>query len=107
VSQQLCFRFQDADKLPKALEDIKDEIRTACPDVIDDGTRPFRAFWTGYGKTGLEVTVEAHFRIKLLGNDFWVNRQNMLMAINRAVHKNKIEFSVIDQEILSAIYKTR
>ena len=105
VQQLLRFRYKDADKLPKALEDIKNEIRLACPEVIDDGTRPFRCYWTGYGPTGLEVTIEAHFRIKLLGEDFWINRQNMLMAINRAVRRNQIEFSVVDEDLLNAIYK--
>lgn len=105
VEQLLRFKYNDADKLPKALEDIKDEIRKACPDVIVDGSRPFRAFWTGYGRTGLEVTIQAHFRIKLVSNDFWVNRQNMLMAINRAVKKNGIEFSVVDEDLLNALYK--
>lgn len=87
------------------MEDIKDEIIKACPEVITDGTRPFRAFWTGYGTVGLEATVDAHFRIKLLGTPFWENRQNMLIAINAAVKKNRMEFLAVDEKLFNALYK--
>lgn len=105
VQQQLLFKFTDADKMPQLMQDIKDEIVKACPEVITDGSRPFRAFWTGYGPAGLEVTVDAHFRIKLLGNPFWENRQNMLIAINKAVKKNKMEFVALDERLFKALYK--
>ena len=105
VKQDLRFKFSDADKIPQLLEDIKEEIIKACPDVILDGSRPFRAFWTGYGQSGLDVTVDAHFKIKLLGNPFWENRQNMLIAINKAVKKNKMEFLAVDEKLLDALYK--
>ena len=87
------------------MQDIKDEIRKACPEVIDDGSRAFRAYWTNYGTLGLEVTVEAHFRIRILGDPFWENRQNMLMAINRAVKKNRMEFAVVDDDLVNGIFK--
>lgn len=87
------------------MEDIKDEIRKACPDIVDDGSRPFRAYWTGYGSLGLEATIEAHFRIKLLSDQFWQNRQNMLVAINKAVKRNGMEFAVVDEKIVNAMFK--
>jgi hypothetical protein len=105
VKQKLRFKYSDAEKLPKVMDDIKEEIRQACHEVIEDGSRPFRAYWTRYGTMGLEATVEAHFRIKLLGDPFWQNRQNMLVAINRAVKKNGMEFAVVDEKILRAIYR--
>lgn len=54
---------------------------------------------------GLEVTVEAHFRIRLTTVAFWENRQNMLIAIHGAVKKNKMELVHVDEELLKAIYK--
>lgn len=105
VKQELRFKYSDADKIPKLMEDIKNEIKVACPEVIVDGSRPFRAYWTGYGTLGLEVHVEAHFRIKLLGVPFWENRQKMLVAINDAVKKNGMEFAAVNEELLNAILK--
>ncbi|CAB9504732.1 Mechanosensitive ion channel [Seminavis robusta] len=103
VKQELRFKYGDGDKIPKVMDDIKDEIRKACPQLIEDGSRPFRAFWTSYGTTGLEATVEAHFRVKLLGDPFWENRQNMLIAINRAVKKNRVELvHLLDEEFFQA-----
>jgi len=107
VEQELRFKYSDAEKIPKLLEDIKEEIKEACPDLITDGSRPFRCYWTDYGKTGLEVSIKAHFRIKLLGEAYHENRQNMLMAINRAVKNNKVEFSTLDEKLLNALYKSK
>ena len=38
VKQELRFKYKDADKLPQLVEDIKEEIKKACPDAITDGT---------------------------------------------------------------------
>ena len=54
VQQMLRFHYEDADLLPTALESIKHEIRRDCPRLVDDGTRPFRVFWTGYQEDHLE-----------------------------------------------------
>jgi small-conductance mechanosensitive channel len=105
VKQELRFKYKDADKLPKVLEDIKDEIRKSCPEVIDDGSRPFRAYFTNYNSFWLDCIVDAHFRVKLLGDAYYENRQNMLLAINRAVKKNNIEFALVDEEMVNALFK--
>ena len=100
VKQTLRFKYSDADKLPKLTQDIKDEIRTACPAVIDDGSRPFRVFWCNYDRTGLEVSIDVSFRIKLLSDEYHENRQNMLIAIRNAVKKNDMKFAVIDEDVI-------
>jgi small-conductance mechanosensitive channel len=48
VKQTLRFQYEDVDKLPKLIEDIKQEIREACPMLIVDGSRPFRVHFTCY-----------------------------------------------------------
>mmetsp|Transcript_1741 Transcript_1741/g.3425 ORF Transcript_1741/g.3425 Transcript_1741/m.3425 type:complete len:464 (+) Transcript_1741:253-1644(+) len=58
VHQTLRFSYADIDVLPQVLEDIKREIRAACPALIDDGSRPFHAVWSEYGSNYLEVHVE-------------------------------------------------
>ena len=92
VKQQLQFKYQDVHKLPDLMEAIKDEIRTSCPDVITDGSRPFRAHFDNFGNK-LEVTVEAHFHIEPLSDDYHENRQEVLLAITRAVENHNVQFA--------------
>jgi small-conductance mechanosensitive channel len=54
VKQLLRFRYQDAKKFDQLLPSILEEIKEACPKAITDGSRPFRAFWTGYREDFLE-----------------------------------------------------
>lgn len=42
VKQTLRFHYEDADKLPQVIDDIKEEIKKSCSRMITDGTRPFR-----------------------------------------------------------------
>ena len=92
VEQTLRFKYSDLDKLPNLLKSIKEEIKIACPAVITDGSRPFRAHWVDYGEDYLEVQVVAHFRIKPIGDEYWENRQRFLQAIDKAVKKNAVSF---------------
>jgi small-conductance mechanosensitive channel len=94
VKQTLRFQYKDADMLPVVVGDIKKEIITSCPELITDGTRPFRVHWRSYGDDHLEVVVDAHFHIKPEGDAYWDNRQEVLMAIRRAVKKHDIEFAI-------------
>ena len=43
VLQTLCLSYEDWKKFPKLRQDIKEEIQASCPEVIADGSRPFRA----------------------------------------------------------------
>ena len=91
VSQTLRFPYSAMDKLTKLSHDIKAEIRTACPAIITDGSRPFRCYWTNFQKDYLEVMVNAHFRIPPVGDAYYENRQRCLLAIDRAIRRNEIE----------------
>jgi small-conductance mechanosensitive channel len=92
VKQTLRFPFSDSEKLPQLLQDIKTEIRSHCPSVITDGSRPFRCYWTDYADDHLEVVVDSHFRVKPVGDAYHENRQRVLLAIDQAVKKNNMEF---------------
>jgi len=84
--------YDDAAKIPKLLDSIKEEIKKDCPKLITDGSRPFRANWRGYEVDHLQVVVDCHFTIKPTGNEYWENRQTMLEAINRAAEKSGVQF---------------
>lgn len=94
VKQMLRFEYKDVDKLPEVLEKIKEEIKVACPQLISDGSRPFRVHFTSYGPDHCEVRVNAHFDIKPVGDDYWNNRQAVLLAIQKAVKKHDMEFAI-------------
>lgn len=57
-----------------------------------DGSRPFRCYWTDYGDNCLKVVVDAHFQIKPVGEAYHENRQRVLVAIDQAVKKNSLQF---------------
>jgi hypothetical protein len=74
------------------MHDIKREIRGSCPSVITDGTRPFRCYWTKFQSNYLEVIVDAHFRIRPIGDAYFENQQRALLAIDRAVRGNELMY---------------
>jgi small-conductance mechanosensitive channel len=93
VAQVLRFRPQDAGKLPDLCQSIRQEIQLACgPDLVLDGSRPFRAYWTDIGPDGsLEVTVDVHFYIRPTSEQYWENRQKVLLAIHSACALHQVE----------------
>lgn len=95
VKQTLWFPIKDAMKMHDVVAAIKDEIRSACePDLILDGTRPFRVNWRDIKSDHLEVVVDCHFNLKPSGNAYYDNKQKVLKAIARAVHKLGVEFTL-------------
>ena len=92
VVQSLRFSYADVEKLPKLCNDIKKEIKLNCPQLIVDGTRPFRVYWRGYESGHLEVKVDTHFNIRPIGDAYYENRERVLQAIYRSVKKNDINF---------------
>ena len=92
VSQVLRFPLSDSGKLPKLVQDIKEEIIKECPELITNGIRPFRCYWSSYRDDHSEVIVDAHFRIPPIGEQYHENRQKVLVTINNAVKKNDMKF---------------
>ena len=92
VKQELRISYDDASKLPKLLETIKDEIKRSCPKLITDGSRPFRAHWRNFEDDHLQIVVDCHFMIKPTGGEYWDNRQVVLEAIYRAAKKTGVHF---------------
>jgi small-conductance mechanosensitive channel len=93
VKQMLRFHYEDADVLPELLDAIRDEIKKSCSRLVTDGKQPFRVYWVNYNEDHLEVMVDTHHNIAPIGNAYWENRQNVLLAIHRAVKKFDVEFA--------------
>lgn len=105
VKQTLRFKYTDIDKLPEVLESIKEEVKKACPEVITDGTRPFRAYLTGYHSDHVAAQLDFRFRIKPLGDAFHRNRQTVLLLISKVAKQHGVEFAVVDVAALSTAMK--
>ena len=92
IKQVLRIKYEDIDKIETFIQDIKTEIIEACPMVITDRSRPFRAYLTAFKEDHVQVSVDTHFNVRPLGEVFFKNQHNCLMAIARAAKKNDIEF---------------
>ena len=93
VKQTLRFEYDDVDKIPDIVEEIRKEIKESCPRLITDGTRPFRVFWTDFNEDHLEVMIDTHHNVAPIGDAYWINRQNVLMAISRAIKKHNVKLA--------------
>ena len=87
VKQNLRFNYADRKKLPEAIKAIKEEVRLACPKLVSDGSRPFRAHWTDFQPGFVEVVLDFHFHIRPDGDEYWDNRQRVLLAIDSALSR--------------------
>ena len=94
VIQTLRFDYSDVDRIPALLACIKDEIKASCPEVITDGSHPFRVHWTNFEADHLEVTVDCRLNSPPIGDKFYDVRQNILVAIARAVKKMEVTFAM-------------
>lgn len=89
VLQKLCFPYNDIDKIPFIVSEIKAEIKASCPGLI---TPPFRVHWSEYAENYLVVTVDARFNITPVGDAYHDNRQKVLEAIARATKRCGVKF---------------
>jgi len=94
VKQFLWIGYNDINKIPQFIEDVKAEIKSSCPQLIDDGTRPFYVHWRDFASDHLEIVVDTHHNIKPSGVEYYNNRQAVLLAIARAAAKNAMKFAV-------------
>lgn len=101
VKQVLRFKYKDLEKLPYLFCEMKDEIQAACPHLICDGTKPFQALLSSYQPDHVEAYVNCHFDIPPATCAYVENRQQVLLAIARAMRKHDVEFA-----LPSIVYET-
>lgn len=96
IKQTLRFRYEDAKKIPKIINDIKAEIIKVCPKIIlNEKIRPFRVYWTDFKEDHLEIMIDTHHTIPMKDEYYWINRQNLLNAILIVCEKNDVELQHI------------
>lgn len=100
VTQTLRFHYSDLDKAPQIISKIKEEIEALCPELIKDGSRPFRCTLTGFAEDHFEVVVDTRHNLPPIGAVYWENREKVLLAIAIAVAKNNVKFAIPERRIL-------
>jgi small-conductance mechanosensitive channel len=93
VTQTICLSYEDWKKLPQLSADIKQEIKDACPEVITDGSRPFRAQWREISKPYIEFTIDAKFNQAPACDGYWEMRERVLGAIFKACEANSVKWA--------------
>ena len=71
---------------------VKEEIKKACPKLIIEG-KPFRAMISSFARECVEVTINCSFELPPTGQEFWANREQMFLAIDRGVKKSDVEYA--------------
>lgn len=92
VKQTLRFDYSDMDRIPALVAAIKEEIRSSCPTVITDGSHPFRVHWSNFEADHLAVSVDCRLKCPPIGDKYADARQNILIAVARAVKKMRVNF---------------
>lgn len=87
VKQSLRIDHSAIDTIPLLIEEIKAEIKSSCPMLVCDPSHPFRVHWTEYGKGFLQIDVDAKFNVEPHSDDYYDNKQRVLLAISRAIKK--------------------
>ena len=87
VKQSLRLDHSAIDTIPLLIEEIKAEIKDACPKLVCDRSHPLRVHWTEYGKGFLQVDVDAKLNVAPHSDDYYDNKQKILLAMSRAIKK--------------------
>jgi hypothetical protein len=117
VKVTLDISYQDISKLPKLVQqiknNIKDELSTSpiaadLPDVLVlDGSRPFRVHFRDMTDNSVQVVVDTHLRVRPFSDEYWDLRQAILFAVTKATESNDIRFAYKDKNKMVVPAATR
>ena len=94
VAQTLRVKYTDAEKIPKLLADIKEQVQEDCPKLITDGSRPCRVHFKNFQEDHIEIGVDFRFRLPVVGDGYHQNKERCNLAIVEAMEKNKVQFAL-------------
>lgn len=94
VTQTLRFKYADLDKLPVVLQETRQEIKANCPELIVDGSKPFRAVLSSYQSDHVEAEVTCHFALPPGSDAYCAAREKVLLAIATAAKHHDVEFAL-------------
>lgn len=91
VLQRVWIEPSEAKKMPELCRQVREEIIKSCPQLIMDGTRPFRVHWYDYEEDHIVLQVDCRFNIPPSTNAYHDNKMTVLEAIQRAVARVDVE----------------
>ena len=94
LRQYIRIKYNDMEKLPALLLDIREEIIVSCPKVISDGSKSFHTVISSFEADHIQVMVLAHFEIPPVTAEYIRNRHEVLLAIHRAMKKHNVDFAI-------------
>jgi len=90
IRQSIKFDYADYGKIATVLDEIKEGVKTACPEAILDGSFPFHAYWTDMDDKYLLAKVDFHFDIPPIGNMYHKNQQKVLKIIADVMRRHGV-----------------
>lgn len=94
VNVKLRIAYADYKKIPKYCEVLKNRLFEECPDLITDGSRPFRVHWRGFETDHLKVVVDTHHNCKPVGDVFYDTQQHVFEVIMKVAEECQINFAM-------------
>ena len=92
---QIRLNLYDMPRIKEIIDAIRNEIIMTCsPQLVTDGSRPFRVIWTDIGEDHIVVTIDASHDVKPLTNDYWEAREKVLLAISRATQNTNTKLAM-------------
>ena len=91
VEQSLRIAHSDIDTIPFLVKEIKSEIKASCPKLVSSHSRPFRVHWTEFAESYLRIDIDTRFKIEHDSDEYYDNRQELLLAIWRAIKKCNVQ----------------
>ena len=91
---ELRFHLYDMPRVNEIIAAIRKEIIDACPKLIKDGSQPFRVYWTDVGNDHFVIMIDARHNIPPIGDAYFENRQQVLIAISKATKKVRAKLAL-------------
>lgn len=90
----LRLHLYDMQRVKEISAAIREEIVQDCPNLITDGSRPFRVHWTDINSDHLVITVNAHHKVKPKSNQYWDTREQVLLSISTAIARMNVKLAM-------------
>lgn len=95
IKQTLRLQYSDASKIPAFLDALKEEIRRTCPELISDGSRPFRAQLRNFEADHLAVVIDFHFaNVRPGGDAYYELVQRVMQTVDEVMNSRGLTYAL-------------
>eukprot|EP00529_Nitzschia_sp_RCC80_P033549 CAMPEP_0113498976 /NCGR_PEP_ID=MMETSP0014_2-20120614/31489_1 /TAXON_ID=2857 /ORGANISM="Nitzschia sp." /LENGTH=208 /DNA_ID=CAMNT_0000393095 /DNA_START=109 /DNA_END=735 /DNA_ORIENTATION=- /assembly_acc=CAM_ASM_000159 len=106
VQLTLELSYQDMEKVPNLVKDMKEQIEHGVMiltgdehTIVKDGTRPYRVHWRDVTYRGIQIVVDIHLRMPPNKDLYFDTRQAILIAISKSCSKHDITYAYQDEQV--------